>query len=81
MQFINLTLAGTDAELQVRSTLYSVREMISSKNNIEILLRTQFATLNKTRGYNSKYPPYAYTKNGLATQNHKHKTQQHDIFT
>jgi hypothetical protein len=28
-----------------------------NKDEIEILSRTQFATLNKARGYNIKYPP------------------------
>jgi len=37
-----------------------------SKDEIEILSRTQFATLNKTRGYNIKYPPFAFTELGVA---------------
>jgi hypothetical protein len=37
-----------------------------TKNEIEILSRTQFATLNKTRGYNIKYPPFAFTELGVA---------------
>jgi hypothetical protein len=37
-----------------------------TKDEIEILSRTQFATLNKTRGYNIKYPPFAFTELGIA---------------
>lgn len=37
-----------------------------AKDEIEILSRTQFATLNKTRGYNIKYPPFAFTELGVA---------------
>ncbi len=37
-----------------------------TKAEIEILSRTQFATLNKTRGYNIKYPPFAFTELGVA---------------
>jgi hypothetical protein len=37
-----------------------------SKDEIEKLSRTQFATLNKTRGYNIKYPPFAFTELGVA---------------
>jgi hypothetical protein len=37
-----------------------------TKNEIEILSRTQFATLNKTRGYNIKYPPFAFTELGVS---------------
>ncbi len=37
-----------------------------TKDEIEILSRTQFATLNKTRGYNIKYPPFAFTELGVA---------------
>ena len=37
-----------------------------TKDEIEILSRTQFATLNKTRGYNIKYPPFAFTELGVS---------------
>ena len=37
-----------------------------TKAEIDILSRTQFATLNKTRGYNIKYPPFAFTELGIA---------------
>jgi len=37
-----------------------------TKDEIEILSRTQFATLNKTRGYNIKYSPFAFTELGVA---------------
>lgn len=37
-----------------------------TKSEIEILSRTQFATLNKTRGYNIKYPPFAFSELGIA---------------
>jgi hypothetical protein len=37
-----------------------------TKEEIEILSRTQFATLNKTRGYNIKYPPFAFTELGVS---------------
>lgn len=37
-----------------------------TKDEIEILSRTQFATLNKTRGHNIKYPPLAFTELGVA---------------
>jgi hypothetical protein len=37
-----------------------------NKDEIEILSRTQFATLNKTRGYNIKYPPFAFTELGIS---------------
>jgi hypothetical protein len=37
-----------------------------TKNEIEILSRTQIATLNKTRGYNIKYPPFAFSELGVA---------------
>ena len=33
---------------------------------IEELSRTHFATLNKSRGYNIKYPPFAFTELGVA---------------
>lgn len=37
-----------------------------SDNEIEILSRTQFATLNKGRGSNIKYAPFAFTELGVA---------------
>ena len=37
-----------------------------SDNDIAELSRTQFATLNKTRGYNIKYAPFAFTELGVA---------------
>lgn len=37
-----------------------------TKDEIEILSRTQFATLNKTRGNNIKYPPFAFTELGIS---------------
>jgi len=37
-----------------------------SDNEIAELSRTQFATLNKTRGYNIKYAPFAFTELGVA---------------
>ncbi len=37
-----------------------------TKDEIEVLSRTQFATLNKARGYNIKYPPFAFTELGIA---------------
>ncbi len=37
-----------------------------TKNEIETLSRTQIATLNKTRGYNIKYPPFAFSELGVA---------------
>ncbi len=37
-----------------------------TKDEIEILSRTQIATLNKTRGYNIKYPPFAFSELGVA---------------
>lgn len=37
-----------------------------SDNEIEILSRTQFATLNKGRGSNIKYSPFAFTELGVA---------------
>jgi hypothetical protein len=37
-----------------------------TKDEIDTLSRTQFATLNKTRGYNIKYPPFAFTELGVA---------------
>jgi hypothetical protein len=35
-------------------------------NEIEELSRTQFATMNKTRGTNIKYAPFAFTELGVA---------------
>jgi len=37
-----------------------------SANEIAELSRTQFATLNKTRGYNIKYAPFVFTELGVA---------------
>ena len=37
-----------------------------SAEEIAELSRTQFATLNKTRGYNIKYAPFAFTELGVA---------------
>ncbi len=37
-----------------------------SDEEIAELSRTQFATLNKTRGYNIKYAPFAFTELGVA---------------
>lgn len=37
-----------------------------TKDEIEVLSRTQFATMNKSRGYNIKYPPFAFTELGIA---------------
>jgi len=37
-----------------------------SVEEIAELSRTQFATLNKTRGYNIKYAPFAFTELGVA---------------
>ena len=37
-----------------------------SEEEIAKLSRTQFATLNKSRGYNIKYAPFAFTELGVA---------------
>lgn len=37
-----------------------------TKEEIAELSRTQFATLNKGRGYNIKYPPFAFSELGVA---------------
>ena len=37
-----------------------------SGSEIAELSRTQFATLNKTRGFNIKYAPFAFTELGVA---------------
>lgn len=37
-----------------------------TKNEVVELSRTQNATMNKGRGYNIKYPPFAFTEFGVA---------------
>ena len=37
-----------------------------TKDEVSELSRTQFATLNKSRGYNIKYAPFAFTELGVA---------------
>lgn len=37
-----------------------------TKDEVAELSRTQFATLNKGRGYNIKYPPFAFSELGVA---------------
>ena len=37
-----------------------------AKNEIDVLSRSQFVTLNKGRGGNMKYKPFAFTELGVA---------------
>ena len=42
-----------------------VQEIFASGNDVGNRSRSQFATLNKGRGHNIKYRPYAFTEHGI----------------
>ena len=68
VEFINLksqiaTLSATD---------YPLRSQIVTLNTENHSLRSQNATIDN-RGRHTKYLPYAFTENGIATHNHHRK--------
>ena len=58
-------LMGTEECFMFSLSDDEVQEIFASGNDVDNRSRSQFATLNKGRGHNIKYRPYAFTEHGI----------------